>query len=202
MGFAKKEGVRVEVVVFQGRKYRRYPDSPKKVHRLYFGRSGHLLHRDVWEHHHGPIPDGHHVHHIDEDPGNNNVDNLECLSIVGHRAAHADAIAEHLRSDGVKQHMANIRPAAAEWHRSDEGRAWHKNNAIASLAAARRAKEEHPPQVAFVCRWCGTEGVGGNNTRLFCGSGCQTAESRYRLGKRSTVHPHYAASLQPDSGGG
>lgn len=68
MGFAK-EGVWVEVVVFQGRKYPRYPDSPKKVHRLYFGRSGHLLHRDVWEHHHGPIPDGHHVHHIDEDPG-------------------------------------------------------------------------------------------------------------------------------------
>lgn len=38
-----------------------------------------LLHRDVWEAHHGSIPDWHDIHHRDRDKTNNRVENLECL---------------------------------------------------------------------------------------------------------------------------
>jgi hypothetical protein len=38
-----------------------------------------LLHRDVWEHHHGTIPDGYDIHHRDHDKTNNALANLECL---------------------------------------------------------------------------------------------------------------------------
>lgn len=39
----------------------------------------HLLHRAVWEHHNGTIPDGYDVHHRDGDKTNNDPANLECL---------------------------------------------------------------------------------------------------------------------------
>lgn len=38
-----------------------------------------LMHRDVWEFHNGPIPDGYDVHHRDENKLNNDIGNLECL---------------------------------------------------------------------------------------------------------------------------
>lgn len=48
----------------------------------YFGATSgdrQLLHRAVWKHHNGPIPDGHDIHHRDHDKSNNDVSNLECL---------------------------------------------------------------------------------------------------------------------------
>lgn len=47
-----------------------------------------LLHRDVWEFHYGPIPDGHDVHHVDEDRTHNDIDNLECLPKDEHTRLH------------------------------------------------------------------------------------------------------------------
>lgn len=47
------------------------------------------MHRDVWEFHNGPIPDGWHVHHKDGDPGNNEIDNLDCLSPRKHSKEHS-----------------------------------------------------------------------------------------------------------------
>lgn len=38
-----------------------------------------LLHRDVWEHHRGAIPDGWDIHHRDHNKTNNDIANLECL---------------------------------------------------------------------------------------------------------------------------
>lgn len=38
-----------------------------------------LLHRDVWEHHNGPIPKGYDIHHLDNDKTNCDIANLELL---------------------------------------------------------------------------------------------------------------------------
>ncbi len=43
-----------------------------------------LLHRDVWESVHGPIPDGYDIHHRDHDKTNNDIANLECLPKAEH----------------------------------------------------------------------------------------------------------------------
>ena len=45
----------------------------------YFQRKGRRLHRAVWEHHNGKIPNGYHVHHKDGDRNNNDISNLELL---------------------------------------------------------------------------------------------------------------------------
>jgi hypothetical protein len=43
-----------------------------------------LMHRDVWEFHNGPIPDGWDIHHKDEVKTNNDISNLECLPKAEH----------------------------------------------------------------------------------------------------------------------
>jgi len=63
------------VVEFNGNKYTMRNTG-------YFGRTDakrSLLHRDVWEFHNGPIPDGSDIHHINENRTDNSIENLECL---------------------------------------------------------------------------------------------------------------------------
>ena len=44
----------------------------------YFQHRGKRLHIAVWEYHNGDVLKGYHVHHIDEDRSNNQIENL-CL---------------------------------------------------------------------------------------------------------------------------
>ena len=46
------------------------------------------LHRDMWEDTHGPIPEGHDIHHKDGDKTNNTLSNLECLEKADHTRLH------------------------------------------------------------------------------------------------------------------
>ena len=46
------------------------------------------LHRQVWEAHHGPIPEGWHIHHRDGNRANNAISNLEAKSPGGHIRDH------------------------------------------------------------------------------------------------------------------
>ena len=46
----------------------------------YFQHKGKRLHRAVWEYFHGPIPKGYHIHHMDGNRANNNIENLACSS--------------------------------------------------------------------------------------------------------------------------
>ncbi len=58
---------------------------------LSFGK-GHmqrLAQRIVWEQENGPIPAQHEVHHIDGDKLNNDLSNLQCLSLSEHRRIHS-----------------------------------------------------------------------------------------------------------------
>lgn len=47
-----------------------------------------LIHRGCWEAHHGPIPVGHDIHHIDEDQQHNAIGNLACIPHGEHRRFH------------------------------------------------------------------------------------------------------------------
>lgn len=78
-------GSTAERTYFLGIAYYRYPNSSRPSHRAYFQRPGKTLHRAVYEHHHGPVPDGHEVHHIDHDTLNNDSSNLACIPQSDHR---------------------------------------------------------------------------------------------------------------------
>lgn len=38
-----------------------------------------LMHRYVWQHYNGAIPDGYDIHHLNENKADNRIENLECL---------------------------------------------------------------------------------------------------------------------------
>lgn len=169
----RRKGLRVE---FNGVAFYRYPESPVRTHRVYYTpgiadrqRGVQALHQEVWKAAHGPIPDGHDIHHSDHDPENNALENLVCLSIAEHRGGHAR---ERGRSEQQLRHLERIRPLAVEWHRSEEGRLWHSEN-------GRRAWERRE-SVERTCAYCGRRYECQTNraTDRFCSNRCTAAERR------------------------
>ena len=58
----------------------------------YYGRTNGkraLLHRDIWEAQHGPIPKGFDIHHLDGDRTNNRPGNFELIRKDEHTKLHA-----------------------------------------------------------------------------------------------------------------
>ena len=198
MAFTRKPGLVVETVVFNGKRYNRYPESNNPAHRRYFSRTGHRLHKDVWEFHNGPVPEGFHVHHIDGDTTNNSIENLACISRKEHKAEHREELVARNKSPRQLEHLAKIRDLASQWHRSEEGRAWHREHAKTSLAKAVATPKTYP-EINFQCVWCGVQAKAKSPRRRFCGTKCQTAESCFRLGKSRTEHPYHASRFRSDS---
>jgi hypothetical protein len=150
---------------FNGVRYYRKPPGYYKATR------GDYMHRDVWRHHNGTIPDGHSVHHVDHDRANNHIGNLELLSDSAHASMHGRLRAQ-FDPQGTRDRMASIRPSASEWHRSEEGRAWHRAHAL--RVAASLGNESH------VCIRCGKNYLVqiGKRKRGFCSTVCQSAARR------------------------
>lgn len=86
----------------------------------YFQRRGVRLHRMVWEYHNGKIPQGYHVHHVDEDRSNNAIENLRLMPGNEHVSVHAN---EQERVDMSRGNIERAREAARRWHARRLG--WH-----------------------------------------------------------------------------
>ena len=48
-----------------------------------------MAHRRVWRKHHGPVPVGYFIHHIDGDKQNNDISNLELIDALTHKRIHS-----------------------------------------------------------------------------------------------------------------
>ena len=78
----------------------------------------------VWRKTNGSIPKTHHVHHKDGNKSNNNINNLECL----HRSDHFKVHLTEERRQWSRKWAEVIRPLTKVWHRSEEGRKWHREH--------------------------------------------------------------------------
>lgn len=182
----------VEEITFNGFVYRRYPNSPHRSHQKYYNRAGGkgLLHRDIWEHHYGPIPEGHHVHHIDGDCDNNSIENLKCLPSSEHFDLHREDRRDHGLSESNLEHMAKMREKAKEWHKSEEGRAWHQEVSSRYLEKARLALKEHREKQAanpktVECAECGELFSSPTGRAKVCSQACHSKRSRRKKRERS-----------------
>lgn len=110
--------------------------GPKKIKRM---------HIYVWEKHYGPVPPGCIIHHIDGNKGNNSIENLRLVTRGQHGAIHAPENAERNRVIMAEHAM----PAAIEWHKSDAGRAWHKEQYAKTIG------EKWDDMVTKNCEVCG-----------------------------------------------
>lgn len=135
----------------------------------YFQRFGKRLHRAVYEFHHGPIPKGGAVHHVDGNRHNNNIENLVLMGKGSHQSHHMQ---EPKRRADAKRAIRCAIKAAAEWHKSEEGREWHKEQYLKTKDRLRKISE-------FTCAMCGatyeTEDSGRNK---FCSKKCSSAWRR------------------------
>ena len=134
------------------------------VSERYYGNGDKRLHRVVYEDHHGPIPEGHHIHHKDHDRHNNAIENLELMTASDHLSYHRS-----LQPDIEFSQAA--RDAAAEWHGSEEGRAWHKEHYEAHAHLLHKKGK-------FTCKHCGTDYeavISYTHGNDYCSNKCKTA---------------------------
>lgn len=132
----------------------------------YFQRAGVRLHRHVWERNHGPIPDGHHVHHLDEDRANNQPENLACITATEHLSR------EHGAASGERgrRSIGRAGAASAAWHRSPAGLDWHRKHYD---AVAAKLRERRPA----ACEHCRKQFMATPIAR-FCSNACKSAWRR------------------------
>ena len=194
MPFTEDPSVVSERVFFAGRSYRRYPNSPHRHLREYYTRSGgnRFLHQDIWEHHHGAIPEGHHIHHKDGNSQNNDLENLCCIPRAQHWEEHAEERRAHGLSAENLEHLAQCREKAVEWHKSDEGRSWHRSvsapfldRARIQLAAKREYQRNNP--VTCTCEECGASFSSSSGRAILCSSACASRKSRRNRRARKSV---------------
>jgi hypothetical protein len=107
------------------------------------------LHIYVWEKYNGEIPDGFHVHHIDHNTDNNEIENLMILERSEHLILHGQN--ERNRVLASKNIVKYGVPAAREWHGTAKGNEWHRAHYETSLALL------HKKRITLTCVVCGDE---------------------------------------------
>lgn len=129
------------------------------------------MHVYVWEYYNGKIPQGCHVHHIDEDRSNNDISNLRLLPEFEHLSLHGKEKAEQDYERIIENLNINARPKAGEWHRSAEGREWHKRH-------YEKMKNKFYVKKKFICEQCGEEFESTKAGSRFCSNKCRAAWRR------------------------
>jgi hypothetical protein len=125
-------------------------------------------HRWVWIKTHGVIPKGYHIHHINEDRSDNRIENLELIEKSRHIKHHWDKHPEWRKK--AQLHAEKIRPLTKEWHKSAEGRSWHKANGILAWIKKKERKG--------MCKICGTKFSTKTYHQEFCSNKCKSAWRR------------------------
>ena len=151
---------------FDGGLYRIWPSEK------YFTRGGKKLHREVWRVAFGQIPEKSHIHHIDGNPANNQLENLECLPASIH-------LSERKHKHSGFNDLARER--ASDWHKSEEGRLWHSRHAIRAQGWTKWKRESK------ICPVCKKEFDAlvrkSGCTQIYCHANCKAKAARDRLRK-------------------
>ncbi len=132
------------------------------------------LHRYIWEFYNGKAPKGHHVHHKDRDKSNNDISNLGLLRHGKHVTLHGieNSMDDEWLERSRENLKVNARPKASEWHRSEEGKEWHKQH-------YESCKDKFHRKVKRNCDNCGAEFEAlDNGLNRFCSNKCKSAWRR------------------------
>jgi hypothetical protein len=128
------------------------------------------LHRVVWENEVGKIPAGMDIHHMDGNKANNAIENLQLLTKAEHNSFHAKKRHRDNREWTLANLKNNALPKAVEWHKSEEGREWHKEQ-------FEKTKDAFHAKDVKACLNCNSEFV-GRKTAKFCSNACKSAWRR------------------------
>ena len=157
-------------IIFDGHKFTR---DEKTGYYLKTTKPRKRLHIYVWEYHNGcEVPKGYEIHHKDLNKDNNDISNLICIPSKEHKKIHSETLTDTQREARRRNMNEVARPKAIEWHKSEEGRAWHKEQYKNTLGSADRKK------IKKICEECGGEFEAYNTgANRFCSNKCK---SRWR----------------------
>lgn len=152
-----------EIVKFDGKTY--YRPRGKKYFKTYDDSpGGEYLHRDVWRFHYGAIPEGHAIHHKDNNSTNNRIDNLEALTIREHGKRHADSSPER------RAFLDSIRDKGKEWQNTEAAKRHHREFGRKCLTKYWKQAEYK----SYVCDRCGESFLSRcNRIPRFCSETCR-----------------------------
>lgn len=130
------------------------------------------LHRYIWEKYNGPIAPGFHIHHIDCNKRNNNIENLAIIEKGEHERLHGSMLTEEQKQKMRDNLMENAVPEASKWHGSKDGREWHRQH-------YEKMKDALYAKTIKICEYCGKEyeTINHGNNR-FCSNNCKAAWRR------------------------
>ena len=178
MHFKNKKEVVSEIVIWNGKTYRRYPNSKYKSIRMYFCCGKSRLHRDIWAAIYGEIPKNYHIHHKDNDHNNNDISNLICLPASEHYALHGvQRLGQAVPAEQAAR-LREISKKAAEWHKTEKGRAWHREQAKTVLKKARSAiNKGNWPELNKLCEVCNSAFTTREVQKRVCSRRCNNKKS-------------------------
>lgn len=130
----------------------------------------HSLHRQVWIYHNGEIPKGLVIDHINRDKDDNQIDNLRLVT----PSVNNINVSEEVRQKR-KKHMQTIIEKAKDWHKSKEGREWHRKHGVEAYQKRKPIKK--------ICAHCGKVYYTTQYSERvrFCGKNCTMKARRRRL---------------------
>lgn len=125
------------------------------------------LHRYVWFYFNGEIPEGFDIHLINEDKGDNDIDNLCCLPRHDHQRGHGLEKVQN-NPEKIKRDFSKGCRYAAQWHRSEAGKKWHSEH----------GKKQIKPK-EYICQYCGKRYISLKfAANKFCSNKCRAAARR------------------------
>lgn len=127
------------------------------------------IHREVWRYHHGDIPDGCEIHHIDEDKANNLIENLQCLTRNEHRQVHGSIM------QNIKKKTFVCEYCGKEYVAYDTGR----NRFCSSRCLSRAFRKSHKTEKK-ICSSCGKEFIATHKNQKYCSPQCATFAQKKR----------------------
>lgn len=141
------QGENQKIAYFDGIRFVRDEKTGFYLSSCKIGAARMRLHVYVWEYFNGPVPEGYHVHHIDQNRFHNDIENLQCLDRHDHLKHHGNERFKE-NPEPILESFAKAVEAAKEWHGSEAGREWHKEHFEKCRAAMFVERD-------YTCQICG-----------------------------------------------
>lgn len=139
------------------------------------------IHRAIWLYYNGEIPEGYVIHHVDENPANNDISNLQCLTSGEHNRIHN----QKGRGTRLKRTIFTCQHCGKQFEAFSAG-----VNRYCSPRCRNAHGKQQARDITKTCLWCGKEFKANYPEAKFCSYSCSNkATHQKRSNKQNCICP-------------